>query len=134
MCDIIVFGNLRFRPSTFKRIDIVFKNLHSGERFEKMRFGERFHRIRVDGRQNKSGCVRVLTGPQSAFRACLHGGGGPQVGGVTCGGSPHLSCKRDQIKMRNYVDRRVTHQSGLPHPPGVPHLHVNRPLVNPRNR
>ena len=30
--------------------------------------------------------------------------------------------------MRDYVDRRVTHQSGLPHLPGVPHLHVNRPL------
>ena len=36
------------------------------------------------------------------------GGGGPQTGEVTCGGSPHLSCKRDQIKMRNYMDRRVT--------------------------
>ena len=23
--------------------------------------------------------------------ACLHGGGGPQVGEVTCGGSPHLT-------------------------------------------
>ena len=23
-------------------------------------------------------------------------------------GSPHLSCKRDQIKMRNYMDRWVT--------------------------
>ena len=63
------------------------------------------------------------------LRACLHGGGGPQIGEVTCGGSPHLSCKRDQIKMRDYVDRRVTHQSGLPHLPEVPHLHVNRPLV-----
>ena len=31
------------------------------------------------------------------FRACLHGGWGP-----------HLSCKRDQIKMKDYVDRRVT--------------------------
>ena len=60
-------------------------------------------------------------------RACLHGGGGPQIGEVTCGGSPHLSCKRDQIKMRDYMDRRVTHQSGLPHLPGVPQLHVNRP-------
>ena len=29
--------------------------------------------------------------------------------------------------MRDYVDRRVTHQSGLPHLPEVPHLHVNRP-------
>ena len=40
--------------------------------------------------------------------ACLHGGGGPQIGEVTCGGSPHLSCKRHQIKMRDYMDRRVT--------------------------
>ena len=42
------------------------------------------------------------------FRACLHEGGGPQIGEVTCGGSPQLSCKRDQIKMRDYMDRRVT--------------------------
>ena len=51
----------------------------------------------------------------SSLWACLHGGGGPQIGEVTCSGSPHLSCKRDQIKMRDYVNRRVTHQSGLPH-------------------
>ena len=37
---------------------------------------------------------------KSFIRACLHGGGGPQVGEVTCGGSPHLSCKHDQIKVR----------------------------------
>ena len=42
------------------------------------------------------------------FRACLQGGGGPRMGEVTFGGSPHLSCKRDQIKMRDYMDRRVT--------------------------
>ena len=42
------------------------------------------------------------------FRACLHEGWGPQVGEVTYGGSPHLSCKRDQIKTRDYMDRRVT--------------------------
>ena len=51
------------------------------------------------------------------FRACLHGGGGPQVGEVTCGGSPYLSCKRDQIKMRDYMDRRVTSPSWGPPPP-----------------
>ena len=65
---------------------------------------------------------------RSGVRACLHGGGGPQISEVTCGGSPHLSCKRDQIKMRDYVERRVSHQSGLPYLSGVPHLHVNRPL------
>ena len=42
------------------------------------------------------------------FRGCLHRGGGPQIGEVTCGGSPHLSCKGHQIKMRDYMDRRVT--------------------------
>ena len=41
-------------------------------------------------------------------RGCLYGGGEPQLGEVTCGGSTHLSCKRDQIKMRDYMDRRVT--------------------------
>ena len=52
--------------------------------------------------------------------ACLHGDGGPRVGEVTrLGGatllsiqsliwSPHLSCKRDQIKIKNYTDGRVT--------------------------
>ena len=43
-----------------------------------------------------------------SFRACLHGGGGSQVGEVTCGGSPDLSCKRDKIKMRDYIDKWVT--------------------------
>ena len=51
------------------------------------------------------------------LRACLHGGGGPQVGEVTRGGSPHLSCKRDQIKMRDYMDRRVTSPTRGPPPP-----------------
>ena len=41
-------------------------------------------------------------------RACLHEGGGPQVGEVRCGGLPHLTYDRDQIKMRVYIDRRVT--------------------------
>ena len=43
-----------------------------------------------------------------SLRACLHGGGGPQIGDVTCIGSLHLSCKRDKIKMRDYMDREVT--------------------------
>ena len=42
------------------------------------------------------------------IRTCLHGGGGPQIGEVTCGGSPDLSCKRDQINVRDCMDRRVT--------------------------
>ena len=40
--------------------------------------------------------------------ACLHGGGGPQIGEETCGVSPHLSHKCDQNKMRDYMDRQVT--------------------------
>ena len=45
---------------------------------------------------------------QDRLKACLHGGGGPQIGEVTFGGSPHLSCEHDRIKMRDYMDRRVT--------------------------
>ena len=49
--------------------------------------------------------INAQIGVNNRFRACLHGGGGPQIGGVTCGRSPHLSCKRDQIKMRDYIER-----------------------------
>ena len=42
------------------------------------------------------------------LRACLHEGGEPRVGEVTCGALPHLTCKRDHTKMRDYMDRRVT--------------------------
>ena len=44
------------------------------------------------------------------LRACLHGGGGPQISEVTCGGSPHLSCKRDQIKMGQTISNRKAKQ------------------------
>ena len=67
------------------------------------------------------------------MRGCLYGGGKPQLGEVTCGGSPHLSCKRDQIKMRDYMDRRATPPKRLSHLPVVSHLHVNRPLVPQSN-
>ena len=49
-----------------------------------------------------------MTLDTSRVQACLHGGGGPQVGELTFGGSSHLPCKRDEIKMRDYMDRRVT--------------------------
>ena len=64
------------------------------------------------------------------FGACLYGGGGPQIGEVTCGGSPHLTRKLDQIKMRDWMDGRVTQSKRVTSPKtGVPHLHVNRPLL-----
>ena len=47
------------------------------------------------------------------LRDSLHGGGGPRVGEVTCDGSPHLSYKCDQIKMRDYMDRWVTPPKGV---------------------
>ena len=66
--------------------------------------------------------MNFLIGPFVSFLgflqgACLDRGGGPQVGEVTCGWSPHLSCKRDQIKMRDFVDRRVTPPTWGPPPP-----------------
>ena len=44
--------------------------------------------------------------------------GGPQIGNVTYGGPPNLSCKHDPILGTGV----------LPHQPEVPYLHVNRPL------
>ena len=42
--------------------------------------------------------------PTGTFTLC----GWTEVGEVTCGELPHLTCKRYQIKMRDYMDRRVT--------------------------
>ena len=39
------------------------------------------------------------------LRVCLHEDGGPHVGEITCGGSPHLS---NQIIMRDYIDRGIS--------------------------
>ena len=45
------------------------------------------------------------------------------------GGSRHLSCKRDQIKMRDHVDRRVTSHTWGPPPPCKQALKGARNLV-----
>ena len=46
---------------------------------------------------------------------------GPQVSDVTwtvtCGRLPHLLCNHDQIKMRDYMGRRVTPPTWGPPPP-----------------
>ena len=55
----------------------------------------------------------------------LHGKMWPRLRGLpgladraTClGGSPHLPCKRDQIKVRDYIGRRVTSPTWGPPPP-----------------
>ena len=44
------------------------------------------------------------------------------------GWSPHLSCKRDQITIRDHMDRQATS------PTWSPHFHVNRPWVKKENR
>ena len=52
-----------------------------------------------------------LNRPQSSLIISIRRGRlerGPQVGEVTCVKLPHLTCERDHIKMRNYLDRRVT--------------------------
>ena len=55
-----------------------------------------------------------------SIRACLHGVGGPQVSEVTRGGSPRLTFKRDHIKMRDYMDRRVTPPKQVTSPTWAP--------------
>ena len=44
--------------------------------------------------------------------------------GTRLGGPPHLSCKRDQSKIRNYVDRRITSPTWGPPPPCKQALNV----------
>ena len=68
--------------------------------------------------------------PVSIFflRACLPEGGGSQVGEVTCRGSPRLTCKRDHIKMKNYLDRRVTPPKGVISPTWSPPLPCKQAL------
>ena len=58
--------------------------------------------------------------PCFLLRAFLHGGGGPQIGEATCGASPHLSCKRDQIKKRDFMARRVTPHKRVTPPTWAP--------------
>ena len=44
-------------------------------------------------------------------------------------GYPVWQCRRDQIKMRDHMDRRVTPPKGVPSPTwGPTGLHINRPL------
>ena len=62
--------------------------------------------------------------------ACLHGGGGPQLGEEAFGGSSRLTCKRDHIKWDIIWTGGLPHLRGLPHLPRVRHLHVNRPFEN----
>ena len=64
------------------------------------------------------------------IRAYLHGGGGPQVGEVTFVKLPHLTCKRDHIKMRDYLDRRVTPPKRVPSPTWGPPPPYKRALVS----
>ena len=77
-----------------------------------------------------AGSWRVKSAYGMRLAACLHGAGGHQVGEVTCDGSPRLSCKRNQVKMRDYMDRwvtppnRVTSPAWSPPPPCKPALIV----------
>lgn len=43
------------------------------------------------------------------------------------GGLPHLSCKRDQHKVRDPMASRLPHLRRLPHIPGITNLLANRP-------
>jgi len=54
--------------------------------------------------------VKNLHSKQINIRACLHEGGGPQVGEVSCGRLPHLTYKCDQINPfapGDFAEKRV---------------------------
>ena len=80
------------------------KNLH----YMRDQLGSGLLRLR---RVRKMWSSRAMLIRQYLPKACLHGSGGPQIGEVICGGSPHLSCK-----ISNYMDRRVTSPNWGPPP------------------
>ena len=65
-------------------------------------------------------------------RACLHEGGGPQVGEVIrLGGVTNLLYGHPTYHVNVIkVKWEITWTGRLPHRSGLPHLHVNRPLIN----
>ena len=69
-----------------------------------------------------------------SVKACLHEGGVPQVSEVTCGGLPHLTCKRDHIKMRDYMDRRVTPPKRVTSPTWGPPPLCKQALIKHKGR
>ena len=69
-----------------------------------------------------------------SVKACLHEGGVPQVSEVTCGGLPHLTCKRDHIKMRDYMDRRVTPPKRVTSPTWGPPPLCKQALIRHKGR
>ena len=73
----------------------------------------------------RSGCFQLVF----SVGACLHGGGGPQVSEITRGGSPRLTCKRDHIKLRDYMDRRVTSPKRFTSPTWAPQTPYKQALT-----
>ena len=69
-----------------------------------------------------------------SVKACLHEGGVPQVSEVTCGGLPHLTCKRDHIKTRDCMDRRVTPPERVTSPTWGPPPLCKQALIRHKGR
>ena len=67
------------------------------------------------------GCFARLQRCFVRLRAYSHEGGRPQVGEVTCVKLPHLTCKRDHIKMRLFG------QVGYPTSAAVSYTHLTLP-------
>ena len=78
--------------------------------------------------------ISIVLNCKQNSRLLSLGGGGPEIGDVTCIGSLHLSCKRDKIKMRDYMDREVTPPKQVTSPgrgggllPYISHIDMCRP-------
>ena len=71
-------------------------------------------------------------------RACLHGGGGPQIGEVMCGGSPHLSLNVIKLKWEiiwtGGPPKRVILPTWVPPPPCKQALKLGRNCDNSRDK
>ena len=79
---------------------------------------EIIHGIALSTFSTTEACTLYTRSTLCPPRACLHGGGEPQIGEVTCGGHPtyHVNVI-NLIKMRDYMNRGVTPPKRVTSPP-----------------
>ena len=108
----IQFGRLALKMRSFRKIKELLDNARAkGNTFCYKNIpavlGFKGFLVEQPGAQGEELILGKETGDLQKL-LLLHGRGGPLSGEVTCSGSSNLSCTRDQIKLRDYVGRRVT--------------------------
>ena len=108
----IQFGRLALKMRSFRKIKELLDNARAKDNTFCYKnipavLGFKGFLVEQPGAQGEELILGKETGDLQKL-LLLHGRGGPLSGEVTCSGSSNLSCTRDQIKLRDYMGRRVT--------------------------